>query len=731
MYYSVDMHSSHNTKDFKELIIQGMTCASCASRVEKALNQVPNVKATVNLANGRASIEISDSNTTTETLIAAVKNAGYEARLLPDSPSAETLNNHPESLTYFWLSLLLTLPFVIQMILMVFTGQHLWIPAWLQLLLATPVQFIIGFRFYKGSFHALRTRSANMDVLVALGTSIAYFYSTFLVFSSYDHALYFEASVSIITLVILGKILESRAKHKTGAALQALLKLQPSVVHLVTGDANTEIEDTDLKQVQKGSRFWIRAGENIPLDAEVIEGNSSVNESLLTGESISVLKEKGSKVFAGTQNLDGKLLCIATGTGSQTVLASIIKLVERAQGSKAPIQRLADKISGIFVPGIITISVLTFILNWLLGTEFSESLIRAVAVLVIACPCALGLATPTAIIVGTGNGARHGILIKDASALERAGNLKVLAVDKTGTLTQGKPKIQSIQPLGNHSEKDLLMKLKSLEEGMDHPLSHAIVQHANQLELKSLPVQEFKAFPGKGVCGTINGESYFAGSLSFLATQGIPTDSNFLSATHSTQIFLANSKKILGGIIVADPLRNTTPKAVQALHQMGIRVVMLTGDQKNVATQIAAETGIKEYHAQLTPVEKAQWIENDKKDNPTIGMAGDGINDAPALASASVSFAMGTGAGIAIEAADITLVRSDLLSVVHAIDLSKAVTRKIWQNLFFAMIYNVLGIPLAALGHLSPIIAGAAMAMSSVSVVTNSLLLKKWNPPAV
>jgi Cu+-exporting ATPase len=614
-----------------------------------------------------------------------------------------------------------------------FSGGHEDIlPRWLQLLLATPVQFWVGKRFYVGAWRALRGGGANMDVLVALGTSMAYLFSAVVTLLALNQHVYFEASAAIITLVLLGKLMEARAKSKASAAIEELVKLQPKTARVERDGAIIEIPAGEVKV---DDIFIVRPGENLPVDGIVIEGASSVNEAMLTGESLPVAKQPGEKVFAATMNQQGMLKCRATSVGSHTQLAAIVRLVEEAQGSKAPIQRLADTISGIFVPVVVALSAMTLFFTWWLAGDFVPALINGVAVLVIACPCALGLATPTAIMVGTGRGAQAGVLVKNAAALEQAEKIQVLIVDKTGTLTEGRPAITDIVPSGSITGHDLLQLAVTLEQGSEHPLAKAVTDYAGSMDIQPRTMSNFSAVTGSGITARIDGVEHILGSPGFLRERGAPLDDNsivVLQAKGKTVVGLAaatasgGSFEVLGYLAIADQLRSSSAPAVERLQAMGIEVVMLTGDNSATAAAIARQAGITVYRAEVLPQDKAAEVVKTKANGKFTGMVGDGINDAPALAAADVSFAIGAGSDVAIEAADITLMRNDLMSVADAISLSRATLRKIRQNLFFAFIYNILGIPLAAIGLLNPVIAGAAMAMSSVSVVSNSLLLKRW-----
>lgn len=717
-----------------QLQLHKMTCAACAGHIENALNKLPGVTATVNVATETAKVNFIPGVATVDNLIAAVVNAGYDASEITESGHAEEkarrLAAYQAELRLFWISSALTLPLVLQMGAM-FSGHEMdMLPRWLQWLLATPVQFWIGRRFYIGGWHSLRGGGANMDVLVALGTSMAYFFSAVVTAFALDQHVYFEASAAIITLVLLGKLMEARAKGKTSEAIEALIRLQPKTARV---ERNGEILEIPVSSLQVDDIFIVRPGENLPVDGVVIEGTSSVNESMLTGESLPVSKQAGAKVFAATLNQQGLLKCRATGVGAHTQLAAIIRLVEEAQGSKAPIQRMADTISGIFVPVVVVISILTLGITWWFTHDFVAALINAVAVLVIACPCALGLATPTAIMVGTGRGAQVGVLVKNAAALEHAEKIQTLIVDKTGTLTEGRPEVTDIVPVTAISAQDLLHIAASLEQGSEHPLARAVLDSAQKLQLSLQPIDDFSAITGSGITARLNDIRYLLGSPRFLAQQNVMLDEARITALQmegKTVIGIASTAddtpQLLGYLAIADRLRDTSVKAIERLQSMGIEVIMLTGDNAVTAAAIAKRTGITQYRAEVLPQDKAAEVAKMRTSGKFTAMVGDGINDAPALAAADVSFAIGAGSDVAIAAADITLIRNDLMSVADAISLSRATLGKIRQNLFFAFVYNTLGIPLAAIGMLNPVIAGAAMAMSSVSVVSNSLLLKRW-----
>lgn len=716
------------------LQIEGMTCAACGNHIEKALQDLPGVTAVINPASEIARITFNPALTTVGDLIAAIRHAGYDAQEIIDSSreveKSRRLAAYQRERNIFLISAVLATPFLLEMIMMA-TGNHEHLlPRWLQWLLATPIQFWAGKRFYTGAWHALRGGGANMDVLVALGTSMAYFFSAVVTFWQLDQHVYFEASAMVIILVLLGKLMEARAKQKTSSAIESLIRLQPKTAHI---ERNGAIMEVNVNSIKPGDIFVVRAGETLPVDGIVIGGNSSIDESMLTGESLPVAKEAGDKVFAATSNLQGMLKCRATSVGANTQLATIIRLVETAQGSKAPIQRMADTIAGIFVPVVVAIAVITLGITWWWSGQFTMALIHAVAVLVIACPCALGLATPTAIMVGTGRGAQEGILVKNAAALELAEKIELLVVDKTGTLTEGHPVVTDIVSTCPTNENELLQIAASLEQGSDHPFAKAILEQARIRNIPSLPIKDFVSLTGQGITATCQDIGYLLGSPGFLEKSGVDIDQTMLSSLQAegkSVIIIAmqteSGPRVMGYIAISDPLRSTSAKAVERLQKMGIEVIMLTGDNRITASAIASQAGIQRFQAEVLPQDKAAVIETVRASGRFTGMVGDGINDAPALASADVSFAIAAGSDVAIDAADITLMRNDLMSVADAISLSRHTLRKIRQNLFFAFFYNSLGIPLAAFGMLSPVIAGAAMAMSSVSVVTNSLLLKRW-----
>ncbi|MDP2759117.1 MAG: heavy metal translocating P-type ATPase [Sideroxyarcus sp.] len=754
-----------------DLQITGMHCASCSARLEKVLNQLPEVAAAVNIATEKAHIDYNPKRTDLDALIKAVQGAGFDAHPLRDFAVEKQarIAAYRSEQRQFAIAVLLTLPLLVEMLLMFF-GIHMMLPGWLQFALATPVQFWSGRRFYTGAWSSLKSGGSNMDVLVALGTSAAYLLSCAVLLANFygmglDQPVYFEASATLITLILLGKLLEARAKSKASGALEALINLQPKLAHV---ERDGVMQELAVEQMQAGDVFLVRPGESAPVDGVVLEGSSSMDEAMLTGESLPQDKQPGDKVYAATLNQHGLLKCRALAVGAHTQLAAIIRLVEQAQGSKAAIQRLADQISAVFVPVVLAIALLTLAGWWLYGGDFTVALINAVSVLVIACPCALGLATPTAIVVATGRAAQAGILVKDAAALERAHKLSVLVVDKTGTLTEGKPSVTDLLPTAGISPDELLQTAALLAQGSTHPLSRALFDHAQARQIVPAQTTGISEASGHGLRAEIGGKHYLLGSPAFAAREGIAIDGQQILALQqqgktvialaritSPDITTSQSTKqaslqaagylpqageglgerggaLLGYIAFADQLRAGSRAAVAQLAAMGIRVVMLSGDNHATAQAIAAQAGIADFRAEVLPQDKAAQVQSFKADGQLVGMAGDGINDAPALAAADVSFAMRSGSDIAIEAADITLMRNDLAGVADAISLSRATLRKIRQNLFFAFAYNALGVPIAAgllypvTGLLlSPMIAAAAMSLSSVSVITNALRLRR------
>lgn len=711
--------------------ITGMTCANCSARVEKELKATEGVlEANVNLATEKATVQF-DGNLTAENLIQRVEAIGYGAILFDEAhkqkieeEKAAYLRKMKRDLI---LSAVLTAPLMIAMIAMLLGSHAGWvhflhIPL-VQLILVTPVQFGVGQRFYRGAYHALKTKAPNMDVLVAMGTSAAFALSVYNgFFNPHNSDLYFESSGMIITLILLGKYLEQKAKTKTSDAIKQLMSLQAKTAMIIVAGEEKEVP---IEEVQVGDILRVRPGEQIPVDGKILKGQTTIDESMLTGESLPVDKQVDDQVFGGTVNTTGSIQFSATQVGSMTVLSRIIRMVEDAQGEKAPIQQIADKISSIFVPTVLGLALLTLLATGLLTGDWQQAIVHSVSVLVIACPCALGLATPTAIMVGTGLGAKSGILIKGGGALEKIAHLTTIVLDKTGTITEGKPVVADFEAF----DPQALAYLTSLEQHSEHPLAKAIYHYGkNQVEI--LSVDHFESLTGQGVTGVINGQSYFVGSKRGLNERNIsfPEDRVLaLEGEGKTVMFLTDNKKVLAMISVTDQVKASSKAAIAALHQSGIKVKMLTGDNPQTAQYIGGQVGLQasDIVAEVLPEDKAQVVKELQTKGQSVGMVGDGINDAPALALADIGIAMGSGTDIAMETADITLMNSDLLSVEKSIRLSKLTLRKIKQNLFWAFLYNVIGIPFAALGFLNPIIAGGAMAFSSVSVLLNSLSLNQ------
>ena len=711
------------------LDVAGMTCASCVRRVEKALLAVPGVReASVNLATERATVAL-DQPAARDLLVAAVERAGYTATPHSDAEPRAAIAPSGDRRDIA-ISAALTVPLLAPM-LAELAGMHLIMPAWLQFLLATPVQFWIGARFYRGGWKALRARSGNMDLLVALGTSAAYGLSLYQWLGGDPHGhLYFEAAAVVITLVRVGKWLEARAKRQTTEAIRLLQGLRPDTARV---RRNGAVQEVAVRQLRVGDEVEIRPGERIPMDGIVIEGATHADESMLTGESLPVSKAVGARLIGGSVNGAGLVVARASAIGAETVLARIIRAVEEAQGAKAPIQRLVDRVSAVFVPAIIVVALLTLAGWWLIGGDASAAILNAVAVLVIACPCALGLATPTAIMAGTGVAARHGILIKDAEALELLHGVNVVAFDKTGTLTAGKPRLTAWVPVSGDAQQ-LLALAAGVQQGSEHPLARAVMQAA--AGLTPARASNTTAMPGLGVRAEVNGATLLLGNASMLAQEGIAID-GALARQHEqageTVSWLAQAApepRLIGMLAFGDALKPESAQAVERLHRLNVRTAMLTGDNPGSAAHIAGALGIGEVHAQAMPEGKAALIAQMRAAGQRVAMVGDGINDAPALAAADIGIAMGSGTDVAMHTAGVTLMRGDPRLLVDAIDISRRTYNKIRQNLFWAFIFNLIGVPLAAFGMLNPMIAGAAMAFSSVSVVSNALLLKRWKPGA-
>ena len=712
-----------------EFHITGMTCATCAGRVEKALSAVPGVsEVQVNLATDMATASVSAGVVTPADLIAAIERAGYQAtpKTTDDMREAALREEaeqrlHAEKMAVIGAALL-SLPLVGQMVLMI-AGVGWQMPAWAELALTAPIQFWFGRRFYGAAWRAVKAGSGNMDLLVVIGTSAAFFFSIYQM--SIGGPLYFEAAAVVITLVLMGKWLESRAKRSTTDAIRSLMELRPDTARVLRDGVENEVP---IAAVGVGDIVVVKPGERLPVDGLVTEGSSAVDESLLTGESLPVSRQAGDKVIGGAINGTGRLLVQATAVGAAATLARIIKMVEGAQASKAPVQKLVDRVSEIFVPTVLLISLVTFV-GWLLaGGELSQALIAAVSVLVIACPCALGLATPTAIMVGTGAAARSGVLIKDALALETAHKVTALVLDKTGTLTMGHPAVTEI--VGE--DRDTILRLAgAAQSGSEHPLAKAVLDAATAQNLSLPEVSNFQSVTGQGLTAEVDGHRVALGNRALLAgleieQGGFEEQAAALETKGNTVMWLAVDGLVSGLIAAADPVKPTAAEAVARLKADGIYTLMLTGDNSRTADVVARLVGVDQVVAEVLPEQKAAEVTRLQTEGHVVAMVGDGINDAPALAAADIGIAMGTGTDVAMETAGVTLMRGDPLLIPAAIGASHATWAKIRQNLFWAFIYNLVGIPLAASGLLSPMIAGAAMAFSSFSVVSNSLLLRRW-----
>lgn len=719
------------------LSIAGMTCAACAGHVERALRGVPGVRdASVNLATEIA--RVTGVGVETQDLIAAVEGAGYGAAVSDagqPSEDREAAADRRDMLMVIG-SGVLTLPLVVPMFGEMF-GAHIALPGLWQLVIGGIVQFVFGWTFYAGAWKALKALTGTMDLLVALGTSAAFglsIYNLFFVSGESAAHLYFEAAAVIITLIKLGKWLEARARRGTSQAIRQLMKLRPEQAHV---ERDGEVVTVAAASVRSGEIVVVRPGERIPVDGVVLTGESAVDESLLTGESIPVAKAPQDKVTGGSVNGDGLLRVETTTVGKASMLERIIALVESAQAAKPPVQRLVDRVTNVFVPVVVVIAAVSGAGWWLAGGTIEQSIIAAVSVLVIACPCALGLATPTAIIAGTGAAARAGILIKDIEALERAGAVDMIIFDKTGTLTMGRPAVTDVIPADGSDDKELLRRVASAQQGSEHPLAKAVLAAAEERELKLEPVDEFSRAGGRGLMARVAGQGIWVGNRTLMAearadVSALENRVAELEEDGKTVMWAANDDgRILGAIAVADPLRPEAGEALDILHRRRIAVMMLTGDNERTAAAIAQRLGLDDFRAEVLPADKAAVVERLRAKGHVVAMVGDGVNDAPALAAADIGLAMGSGTDIAMEVAGVTLMRPDPRLAADAIDVSRATGRKIYQNLFWAFIYNVIGIPLAALGFLSPVIAGGAMAFSSVSVVTNALTLRSWKAQAM
>lgn len=731
---------AHNKQTFD---ISGMTCAACANKIEKRLAKMDGVSnATVNFALENVMVEYNQDQVTTGDMIEAVKKLGYT--LKAQTSKEETANSKDEEVRNqtgkFIFSAILTFPLLWTMVTHFKFTSFIYSPVmlmnpWVQLALATPVQFIVGAQFYRGAYKALRNKSANMDVLVALGTSVAYFYSIFLGIEWQMNGqegmpvLYFEAASVIITLVILGKLFEVRAKGRTGQAIQKLLGMQAKTARVIRDAVEQEIA---IEEVIVGDTIIVRPGEKIPVDGQIIKGESAVDESMITGESIPVDKKIGDIAIGSTINKNGMLTIEATKVGKDTALSQIVKVVEEAQGSKADIQRVADHVSGIFVPIVVGIAIVTFLVWYFIVEpgELRSALVPAITVLVIACPCALGLATPTSVMAGSGRAAELGVLFKGGEYLENTRLLNTIVLDKTGTVTKGEPDLTDVLSQQGFTEEEVLSLVASAENSSEHPLAEAIVKGAKAMGTMVKEPDSFEAIPGFGIRAVIEGKTVFVGTRKLMQQQAI--DITFIEEVMSkleldgkTAMLIGVDQQLAGVIAVADTVKETSKAAIERMHALGLEVIMLTGDNERTAQAIGKQVGIDRVIAEVIPEQKADEIKKLQKMNKKVGMVGDGVNDAPALAVADIGMAIGTGTDVAIEAADITLMRGDLHSVADSVELSDKTMRNIKQNLFFAFIYNSASIPIAAIGLLAPWVAGAAMAFSSVSVVLNALRLQR------
>ena len=719
-----------------DLAIDGMTCATCVGRVERALAGVPGVlEATVNLATGRAHVLRVQRGASSADLVAAVQRAGYEAQALDEGVAPPPRRAHDAG----WrvaLAAALSAPLALPMLGDLF-GAHWMLSPWWQLALATPVQFWLGARFYRAGWKAVMARSGNMDLLVALGTSAAFGLSLFLWWRDREGMphLYFESAAVVITLVLLGKWLEARAKRRTLAALDALRALVPERATVRRAGVETEVA---LSEVRVGDEVVVRPGERVPVDGELIEGRSHFDLSLLTGESLPVARDAGERVAGGAINGEGRVVLRTTAIGAQTMLARIVALVEWAQAKKAPIQKMVDRVSEVFVPVVVALAAVT-LLGWGFASgDWTQALVNAVSVLVIACPCALGLATPAALMVGTGLAAQRGILVRDVQALELMRQVRVVAFDKTGTLTEGQPRLVAVEPAAGVERNVLLAQAAALQSGSEHPLAKAVLAAAAEAGVAVVPAEGVAAVAGRGIEGHVAGQPMRLASSRWLGELGVTVDAPLqaravaLQAEGCSVSWLLQGDQLRGLLAFGDAPKATAAAAIAQLHALGVRTVLVSGDNRGAAEAVARALGIDDVRAEVLPADKAQVVaalRTGLGPHERVAMVGDGINDAPALAAADVGLAMSTGTDVAMEAAGLTLMRGDPTLVAEAVSLSRSVTRKIRQNLFWAFAYNVVGIPLAAFGLLSPVIAGAAMALSSASVVGNALRLRQWRAP--
>ncbi|MDD3698727.1 MAG: heavy metal translocating P-type ATPase [Atribacterota bacterium] len=716
-----------------ELLIEGMSCASCATRIEKKLNTLAGVKkAAVNLASNKAYIQFVPGIINQAEIEEAIESLGYgvqtTSRVLSEKRKGRKQNRENWQKIRFFVALFLSLPLFYMMVAN-WTGKGQFIiDPWIQLLLATPVQFFSGWPFYRGAYYSLKSGSASMDVLVALGTSVAYFYSLISLVAGWG-VFYFESSAMLITIILLGKLLEERAKWKASEAVEKLVKLQPQTAHVLQNGIE---KDIPAERIKVGDMVVVKPGECIPVDGVIVEGSSTVDESLLTGESMPVEKHPGCEVIGGSINQEGSFIFRATKVGADMALARIIKMVEEAQSSKAPLERLADRVSAIFVPTIIVLSVITFLGWYIEGAGFADSLMHMVTVLVVACPCALGLATPTAVMVGIGLGAEKGIFFRGGEYLEGIEKVDTVLLDKTGTITWGTPSVDDFFVPSSFDINETWAIISSGEKWSEHPLGQAIAKYGEKLDISpNGKIKNFNALPGKGVRFQYQDEVWYIGKEELLEPQGIDLMevAEYKSRWEregKTVVVAASGGKVRAIIALTDTIKDEARKVISELKQMGLEVVMVTGDQEVVAQAIAQKAGIDKVFSGVMPDEKVEIVKKLKEEGRTVAMVGDGINDAPALAQADVGIAIGTGTDIAIESADVILMNGELKSLLSALRLSRFTRRKIKQNLIWAFIYNLVTVPLAMFGIFTPIMGGVAMALSSTSVVANSLLLKRY-----
>ncbi len=733
----------HVVHDKQTFDISGMTCAACATKIEKRLNKMDGVtNASVNFALENVAVDYDQGQVTVNDMIETVKKLGYS--LKTQTSKEDTANSKDEEIRHqtgkFIFSAILTLPLLWTMVThfeftsFIYSPDMLMNP-WVQLALAAPVQFIVGAQFYKSAYKALKNGSANMDVLVALGTSVAFFYSIFLGYEWQVQGqvgmpeLYFEAAAVIITLIILGKLFEVRAKGRTGQAIQKLLGMQAKTARVIR---NGEEQEIAIEEVIVGDTIMVRPGEKIPVDGQIVKGESAVDESMITGESIPVDKKTGDVAIGSTINKNGLLTIEVTKVGKDTALSQIVKVVEEAQGSKADIQRVADRVSGIFVPIVVLIAIASSLVWYFVVApgDLRSALVPAITILVIACPCALGLATPTSVMAGSGRAAELGVLFKGGEYLENTRSLTTIVLDKTGTVTKGEPELTDVLPNQHFTEEEVLYYVASAENNSEHPLAEAIVKGAKAMGVQVQESDSFEAIPGYGIQASINGKMIYVGTRKLMKQQNITVDSvedqmTRLESEGKTAMLIGIDNQLAGVIAVADTVKETSKAAIHRMHQLGLEVIMLTGDNERTAEAIGKQVGIDHVIAEVVPEQKAEQIKMLQDMDKKVAMVGDGVNDAPALAVADIGMAIGTGTDVAIEAADITLMRGDLNSVADSVEISAKTMRNIKQNLFFAFFYNSASIPIAAIGLLAPWVAGAAMAFSSVSVVLNALRLQR------